>query len=222
MTHGNQQVSKQSQALCILARHSDIKHLVKSCPKCQHHCPQEPQQPLQPTLAPECPWQLLGTDYFHFDRYEYLVVMDYHSKMPIFRRIPASQCNAPKIISVLKELFTEHGIPEVLHTNNGPPFANALFTEFATDWKFDHNTSSPRNPRSNGQAEAAIKAIKGLLTYAKCSCQDPYLGLLAYHGMPVNAHLYVSCVWTSHSSMGMYWVHLWNYQNALLFGYCVL
>ena len=34
---------------------SDIKHLVESCPICQHHCPQEPQQPLQPTLAQECP-----------------------------------------------------------------------------------------------------------------------------------------------------------------------
>ena len=50
----------------------------------------------------------------------------------------------------MKELFAEHGIPEVLHTDNGPQFANSLFTEFATDWKFDHNTSSPRNPKSNG------------------------------------------------------------------------
>ena len=27
---------------------------------------------------------------------------------------------------------------------------------------FDHNTNSPRNPRSNGQEEAAVKIIKGL------------------------------------------------------------
>ena len=70
-----------------------------------------------------------------------------------------------------------------------PQFANALFTKFATDWKFDHNTSSPRNPRSNGQAEAAIKTIRELLTHAKCSGQDPYLALLAYHSMPVDAPL---------------------------------
>ena len=31
-----------------------------------------------------------------------------------------------------------------------------------------------------------------------------------------------SCVWTSHPSLGMYWFHLWNSQNALMFGYCVL
>ena len=144
----------------------DIKYLVKSCPACQHHHPQEPRQPLKPTLASECTWQLLGIDYFHFDGSEYLVVTDYYSKMHIRRRIPASQCNASKTISVLKELFTEHDIPEVLCTNSGAQFANALFTKFATDWKFDHNTSSHRNPRSNVQAEAAVKTVKGLLTHA--------------------------------------------------------
>ena len=120
---------------------------------------------------------------------EYLVVTDYYSKIPIVRKKkPASQCNASKTISVLKELFTKHGIPEVLCTDNGPQFANALVTEFATDWKFDHNTSSPMNPRSNGQAEEAVKSIMGLLTCAQCSAQDPYLALLAYHSMPVNAY----------------------------------
>ena len=109
--------------------------------------------------------------------------------MPIIRRIPTSQCNASKTISILKELFAEHWIPEVLCTNNGPQFANALFTEFATDLKFYHNTSSPRNPRRNGQAEAAIKTIKGLLNQVKCSGQDLYLDLLAYCNMPDNAHL---------------------------------
>ena len=110
--------------------------------------------------------------------------------MPIIRKIPASQCNASKTNSVLKELFAEHDIPEVLCTNNGPQFANALFTEYATDWKFDHNTSSSMNPRSNGQAEAAIKTINSLLTNAKCSGQDPCLALLAYCTMPIDSHLH--------------------------------
>ena len=99
--------------------------------------------------------------------------------MPIIRRIPPFQCNASKTISVLKELFAGHGIPEILDTDNGPQFANAVFTEFVADWKFDHNTSLSRNPRSNGQAEAAIKTIKGLLTNVKSCGQDQYLALLA-------------------------------------------
>ena len=57
------------------------------------------------------------------------------------------------------------------------------------DWCIKHSTSSPRNPRSNGQAESAVKIVKGLLTRAKCSGQDPYLVLLAYRSTPVDSHL---------------------------------
>ena len=109
--------------------------------------------------------------------------------MPFIRKIPPSQCNAAKTISVLKELFSKHGIPETIRSDNGPQFASHQFTEFAKEWNFDHTTSSPRNPRSNGQAEAAVKVTKGLLTCAKYSGQDPFLALLAYRSTPIDAHL---------------------------------
>ena len=56
-------------------------------------------------------------------------------------------------------------------------------------WNIKHSTSSPRNPRNNGQAESAVKIVKSLLTRAKCSGQDPYLALLAYRSTPVDSHL---------------------------------
>ena len=37
--------------------------------------------------------------------------------------------------------------------------------------------------------EAAVKVVKGLLTRAKYSGQDPYLALLAYRSTPIDAHL---------------------------------
>ena len=64
-----------------------------------------------------------------------------------------------------------------------------MFAEFTKDWNFDHNTSSLRNPRSNGQAEATVKIVKGLLSKAKYSGQDPHLALLAYRSTPIDAHL---------------------------------
>ena len=62
--------------------------------------------------------------------------------------------------------------------------------EFATDWQFYHNITSPRNCRSYGQVEAAVKTITGLLTHGKCSSQDPYIAPLAYHSTPIDAHLH--------------------------------
>ena len=168
----------------------DIRKIVEAHPTCQHHRPQEPRQPLQPTPAPEHPWQHIGADYFSFDGFEYLVMVDYYSKMPFVRRIPSSRCNAAKTISVLKELFSEHDIPETIRSNNGPQFASHQFAEFTKEWNFDHTTSSPRNPRSNGQAKAAVKVTKGLLTHAKYSGQVPYPALLAYRSTPIDAHLH--------------------------------
>ena len=92
---------------------------------------------------------ILGADYCSFDGFKYLVIVDYYSKMLFVRRIPPSQCNAAKTISVLKELFSELGIPETIRSDNGPQFASHQFAMFAEEWNFDHTTSSPRNPRSN-------------------------------------------------------------------------
>ena len=69
----------------------------------------------------------------HFDGNEYLIIINYYSKMPFVFKIPPSQCNAAKMITTLKELFPEHGILESLHSDNGPQFASALFAEFAAD-----------------------------------------------------------------------------------------
>ena len=124
-----------------------------------------------------------------YDGSEYLVIVDYYSKMPIVQKMPTSQCNSAKTITVLKELFAEHGIPEEIRSDNGPQFTSHLFAEFTKDWNIKHSTSSPRNPRSNGQAESAVKIVKGLLTHTKCSGQDPYLALLAYRSTPVDSHL---------------------------------
>ena len=90
-------------------------------------------------------------------------------------RTNRSQCNSAKTITVLKELFAEYGIPEEIRSGNRPQFASHFFVEFTKDWNIKHSTPSPRNPRSNGQAESIVKVVKGLLTHAKYSRQDPYL-----------------------------------------------
>ena len=141
------------------------------------------------TPPPERPWQQLGADFMTYDGSEYLVIVDYYSKMPIVWKMPTSQCNSAKMITVLKELFAEHGILEEIRSDNGRQFASHLFAEFPKDWNIKHSTSSPRNPRSNGQVESAVKIVKGLLTLAKCSRQDPCLALVAYRSTAVDSHL---------------------------------
>ena len=125
-----------------------------------------------------------------FDRIEYLVIIDCYSNMPIVQKMPTSQCNSAKMIPVLKELFDEHRITKVIQSDNGPQFASHLFAEFVKDWNITYCISSPRNPRGNDQAESVVKIVKGLLTCAKYSGQDPYLTLLAHRSTPVDSHLW--------------------------------
>ena len=152
----------------------DIKCTVKTCATCQCHCPLEPQQLLQPTQAPDHPLQHLGGTFFHAET-DYLIVTDYYSRILIAHRIPTSQCNTAKTVSIMKELSAEHRISELQCTENVPQFVNICWVCNGLEmW-------SQQNLRSNGQAEAAMKIVKGPLTHAKCSGKEPYLALLGYY-----------------------------------------
>ena len=78
-------------------------------------------------------------------------------------------------------MFSRHGIPEMVISDNGPQYSSHRFTEFASSYKFRHITSSPHYPQSNGQAERAVQIVKKLLK----SSDDPYLALLTYHTTPL-------------------------------------
>ena len=127
-------------------------------------------QPLQLTPKPECSWHTLSSDLFHINEHKWLVISDFYSKMLTVQQIPPSQCKLPKVISVLRELFADHGIPESLGSDGGPQFSRTLFVQFSVTWKF--------KPSHQWVSEAMIKMVKGLLTCAKYSDQDPHVVLL--------------------------------------------
>ena len=63
------------------------------------------------------------------------------------------------------------------------------YTEFAAEWGFQHKTSSPHHPASNGFAESMVKIVKTAFTKARYSGEDQQLALLALHSTPVEPHL---------------------------------
>lgn len=69
-------------------------------------------------------------------------------------------------------------------TDNGPEFASQEFNNFAKAWKFEHRTSSPHHPQSNGKAENAVKTCKMLLMKAKKDKKDPLLAILDRRNTP--------------------------------------
>ena len=61
--------------------------------------------------------------------------------------------------------------------------------EFARNWNFEHQTSSPIYAQSNGMAEKCIGTVKSMLKKAIFDGPDPYLALLKYRNTPITTEI---------------------------------
>jgi hypothetical protein len=157
---------------------AQIEDTVKTCTVCAKHRP-EPVSPLLPSSTPDRPWSRLGMDLFELDTKTYLLVVDYLSRWIEIRQLRALTSNA--VVSAIKDIFSIHGIPDLVISDNGPQFSSQEFRTFAQNYEFHHTTSSPRYPQSNGEAERAVQTVKKLLKKSP----DPQLALLQYRATPL-------------------------------------
>ena len=158
---------------------AQITTLVENCQPCNEHRHQHPE-PLMPTPLPERPWQMIGSDLFTLKNTNYLLVVDYYSRYVEVITLRGST-SSKSVIAALKTMFARHGIPDELRSDNGPQYHSDEFAQFASDWGFRHTTSSPRYPKSNGQAERAVRTVKDILRKEN----DPAKALLAYRSTPL-------------------------------------
>ena len=107
--------------------------------------------------------------------------MDYYSDYFEVDRIFGKK--GKEVISRIKSQFARHGIPHQLISDNGPPFSSREFQEFALTYEFEHLTSSPRYPQSNGKVENAVKMAQNIMK-ARLAGTDPNLSLLDYRNTP--------------------------------------
>ena len=103
----------------------------------------------------------LGSDLFMLNGVNYILLIDYFSRYPEVVKLTSTTSGS--IITALKSIFSRHGVPEVLVSDNGPQYASQEFASFARKYDFAHVTSSPRFPQSNGQAEQTVQTVKKLL-----------------------------------------------------------
>jgi len=63
----------------------------------------------------------------------------------------------------MKSIFSWHGLPEIIHSDNGPQFSSKEMTDFTSFYGIKHITSSPYFPQSNGIAERFVQTTKQFL-----------------------------------------------------------
>ena len=137
---------------------------------------------------PQGPWQELSMDFSGpFPNGDYLlVVTDDFSSYPKVEILRSTSAKA--VIPHLDSIFARQGIPNVVRTDNGPPFNSEDFQQFATHLGFTHRRITPMWPRTNGEAERLMstpeKAIRTAVIEGKNCRQELFTFLRHYRTIP--------------------------------------
>ena len=157
-----------------------LKERVFNCPICcQYRITQT--ELLMPSEFPDRPWQKVVTNLFEFQKSH---VIDYYSRFIEIAKLSTTILTS--IITHLKSIFSRHGIPEIVRSDNEPQYSSE---QFANHYGFSHITSSPEYPQSNGAAERAVRTVKDLLKKNKMHHGDMYMAMLAYRSTPLENSL---------------------------------
>ena len=161
---------------------SDLKSYISKCDICMAHQATNPKETLQPHDFIPRPWSKVGADLCEFYGRNLLVVSDYFSN---FIEVENLQTTTTRVVTkALKIIFARYGIPDTLVTDNGPQFTSAEFVTFTKKWSFDHITSSPHFPQSNGKAENAVKTVKRLFSKCRDAGKSEFQALLDWRNTP--------------------------------------
>lgn len=113
-----------------------------------------------------------------------MIIVDYYSRYFELDRLHSTTSGS--VIRKMKAVFARHGVPEKLISDNGPQYSSQEFKTFAASWDFEHVTSSPHYPQSNGLAERTVRTAKSILDKAHAQKTDPYLSILEHQNTPVD------------------------------------
>ena len=125
--------------------------------------PSNPAEPLMVEDPPAYPFQDVSMDIYAHAGNHYLVYADRLSGYPTVDACSNRDMKTGDVITILRRNFALFGTPARIRSDGGLQFASAEFRDFAYKWGFTHSMSSPHYPKSNGHAQAAVKAMKSLL-----------------------------------------------------------
>ncbi|KAI5715463.1 hypothetical protein M8J77_016422 [Diaphorina citri] len=150
----------------------DIERLVRSCEACAKIKTNPPKVTVHPWECPQENWERVHVDYAGpFQNAYFLVCVDAKSKWIEVRMIK----NAPtssSTIELLENIFSSHGYPVVLVSDNHSIFQSEQFHTYCTDRGIFQKFIAPGHPATNGLAERNVQTLKNRL---KTMAQDSTL-----------------------------------------------
>ena len=143
----------------------DIEKTVKACQQCQEHQKAPAEAPLHPWEWPDQPWSRVHLDYLGpFQGNMFLVGIDAYSKWLEIHRMNST--TSASTIQKLREVFSIHGLPDTIVSDNGTNFTSDEFETFLSANGIKHIKSAPYHPATNGLAERAVGIFKQFMRKA--------------------------------------------------------
>ena len=117
----------------------DISNLIAKCDICKEHQHAPPN--IKHAAEANFASHIYGADLCDIQGKIHLVCVDYFSFFVWKRSLPDMQLET--VILAFKTIFSKHGPPEVLVTDNDHSVISENFKQFAIEWCLVHKTSSP-------------------------------------------------------------------------------
>ena len=130
-------------------------------------CP--PREPLLQSALPNYPWERVASDLFELNGKTYVLVVDYYSRYIEVMQLKAT--NAVDVIAALKSIFSRHGIPAVLMSDNEPQYGSGAMEDFAKTYKF----TSQAVQAIHKPTERAVKTAKRFFEHSRPVPSPPEL-----------------------------------------------
>ena len=138
---------------------------VKNCFPCQAVTPQNTREPIQVTLTNR-PWDQVSCDFADVGNGEYImIIIDDFTRYP--EVVPLKALTATKVIHEMDTIFSRFGNPNILKTDNGPPFNSHKFASYMKDNGIKHHRITPSWPKANGEVERFVRTVKEAINTAK-------------------------------------------------------
>ena len=154
-----------------------VERRVSTCMPCQASVNSKARDPLKPTKAQEEPWSSLYADHWGptQDGLHLLVVIDALTRYPEVAIVKGT--GADDNIQAFSDIFSRHGVPARLHSNNGAPFNGKdshLLHQYLRNMGVTRITNkSAEDPEATGLVEAFMKHLKKIFHTAGVEREDP-------------------------------------------------
>ena len=144
----------------------------KSCYGCQLVARPNPPEPLTSTTLPEGPWQDLAIDLLGPlpSGHSILVVVDYYNRY--YEYAIMTSVTTVKVIDNLEEIFSRHGLPTTIRSDNGPQFISGEFQEYCLQNGIVHLKTTPKWPQANGEVERQNASLMKRIRIAQAEGVD--------------------------------------------------